>query len=256
MSFYKLSIGLFCLIAAVLFLGAQPIITARSSNVELSSVMGPVATEQAGNQTPSPVKTAESPDIIGTVNGQVTNRTAGVNVPPGLEVTLHIVGQQGTQSTQKTITDANGRFTFKNVPVRAGDSYFVSANYQNRQINSDSATGNPTIKDMTLPLILYEVTTDPQAISLSSMVTRVNVTTSGLQIAQLVRLRNKTDRGFPAVTLKLPHGASLIGFADNSQRYVVSPDGTTITDTTPVLPDKEHVIRRSVGSASSSAPGG
>ncbi len=75
----------------------------------------------------------------------------------------------------------------------------------------------------------------------------------GLQIAQIIRFKNKSDRiystdksngkgAYASVSIALPRGASIMGFSDDAARYTISPDGSTITDNTPVPPGDDHSI--------------
>lgn len=212
-----------------------------------------VAAVPAATATSGVVKTEDAAAVTGTVNGHVTNGTASGVVPPGLKVTLHIIDQTTGETTLDTVIDANGDFSFKEVPIRAGATYGVTTIYQDRQLVSDGVTGDPTVKVMTFALKLYEVTSDPAVLSITSMVTRVNATTDGLQVAEVVRFTNKSDRlyttaqrlngqDYGSVSLSLPAGASLMGFSDSSDRFILAADGKSFTDTLPVLPNEDHVV--------------
>jgi hypothetical protein len=206
----------------------------------------------AASSTLGVTGTEEAPGTTGIVTGHVANGTAGGTVPPGIKVTLHIVDDSGDVTLDRTV-DANGDFTFADVPIKAGATYAVSTIYQNRQFISETATGDPNARNMNLPLKLYEVTSDPGVIGITSMVTRVNGTADSIQVAQVIRFRNKSDRVFGSaqpisgqvygsVTLALPKGAVLMGFADESSRFVLAPDGSAFTDTLPVIPNEDHVV--------------
>ncbi len=224
-----------------------------------STASAPAATSPAANSptvaassTWGVVRTEEAAGTTGSVTGHVANGTAGGTVPPGIKVTLHIVDDSGDTTLDKT-ADANGDFAFADVPIKVGATYAVSTIYQKRQFVSETATGDPNARNMNLPLKLYEVTSDPGVISITSMVMRVNGTADSIQVAQVIRFRNRSDRVFGtaqpisgqmygSVTLALPKGAVLMGFADESSRFVLAPDGSSFTDTLPVIPNEDHVV--------------
>ena len=221
---------------------------AASGVVQTEEVTKPAPTATSGV-----VKTEDAAGVIGSVSGRITNGTAGGVVPPGLKVTLHSVDQNGGDTTLDATADANGDFLFKDVPISAALTYGVTTMYQNRQFVSDGVTGDPAVKVMSLPIKLYEIASDPAVISISSIIIRANATTDGLQVAQVVHFKNTSDRAYSSaqptsgdaygsVSIALPTGASLMGFADSSSRFILSSSGTSFTDTVPVLPDEDHVI--------------
>ena len=214
------------------------------------------ATVQAAGQATQPVvgtQQATPAGLVGIVTGRVTNETAGGKVPPGLSVGLQVVDADANVVNFNTTIDADGNYTFKDIPIRAGWIYVVDASYQDRPFGNALALSDTASTTITLPIKLYEFTDQPDVLTITSLVTRVNAAPGGLQIAQIVRLQNKTDKAYStnqtisdkrhiSVSLPLPHGAVVTGFADSKQRYALSPDGSTVLDSYPVLPGVEHVL--------------
>jgi hypothetical protein len=211
---------------------------------------------QPASQVTQPVvgtQQATPAGLVGTVTGRVTNETAGGKVPPGLPVGLQVVDADSNVTNLSTTVDADGNYTFKDVPIRAGWIYVVDANYEERPFGNALALSDTASTTITLPIKLYELTDQPDVLTITSLVTRVNAAPDGLQVAQIVRLQNKTDKAYStnqtlsdkrhvSVSLPLPHGAVVTGFADSEQRYALSSDGSTVLDTYPVLPGVEHVL--------------
>ncbi len=221
-----------------------------------TAVPGQPATVQTVSQATQPVvgtQQATPAGLVGIVTGRVTNETAGGKVPPGLSIALQVVDPDANVINFNTTIDADGNYTFKDVPIRTGWIYVVDASYQERPFGNALALNDTASTTITLPIKLYELTDQPDVLTITSLVTRVNAAPDGLQIAQIVRLQNKTDKAYStnqtlsdkrhvSVSLPLPHGAAVTGFAGSEQRYALAPDGSTVLDTYPVLPGVEHVL--------------
>ncbi len=208
----------------------------------------------ASDTAPSTAQAStQEASVLGTVSGNVTNGTAGASVPSSLAVTLHVMDQAGQETTFNAMTDSAGKYTFKDVPIRSDRAYAVTATYNNRPFRTEFIEGNVSSPTITLPLVLYELTDSADVISISGLTTRVNVSPDGLQIAQVTHFKNKSDRmystsksdgkgGYASVSLSLPPGAKIMGFSDDESRYSISSDGTTVTDSAPVVPGEDHVL--------------
>jgi mono/diheme cytochrome c family protein len=192
-----------------------------------------------------------------TITGQVTNGTADAPVPPDVPVTLFVVQEteSGVDSTPlETTADAEGRYTFENVPMAAENRYVVRAVYQQRGFASDLVSGTELgAQDGVLPVTLYELTADPSVMRIKAMSMRIESLNDGLQILQEAVFENTSDRlytndlqvgdgAFASVIVGVPPGA--VGFAFNSQnRYVVSEEQLVVVDTIPVVPGEDHLVQ-------------
>ncbi|MCC7449461.1 MAG: c-type cytochrome [Anaerolineae bacterium] len=220
-----------------------------------------VAAQVTAQNTPQSAATVDATKLpatgeaqgTGVINGTITNGTAGGKVPPNLNLVLHILDQNGNETTQNTTADANNAFSFKNVPIRQDRQYVITTNYLDRAFGSDFVTGDPAKTTMELPVKIYELTSAPDVIKLTSLTTQVNASGDQLQIAQVIHIQNTSDKLFtgnqkidedryPSITFALPKGASIMGFATDESRYSIAQDGTTITDTAPVIPGDDHVM--------------
>ncbi len=222
------------------------------------TIAPPTAVQSAQSATQAATGAA---DVLGTVNGRIENGTKDGKVPPDMKLTLHLVMMDDTNSSETTFestANAQGDFVFNDVPMRSDVYYQVTTTYLDRQLSSDPTTADPANKTLTIPLRIYETTSDPQVIQVASLITQLNADSNGLQVAQVIHLKNSSDRMFtddkalnsdhpgnelfPSVSFTIPTGASLMGFGDTSGRFVTSADGTTVTDTAPVLPGEDHVV--------------
>ena len=203
----------------------------------------PVATEEA-TQVPA--------EVMGTVSGIITNATAGGRVPPDLTVELFVIDQDGNERVLTGEADAEGRFTFSEVPIRNGHVYTAAALYNNRRFGSQTLRGDVSAPEMTLPITIYELTQDPAVVEIVSFLIRFNVGADAVEIGQVMRLTNTSDRVFTdaeearagqyrSLVTQLPAGAQLLDVASDPQRYLVSADGT-VTDTQPLLPGETRTV--------------
>jgi hypothetical protein len=192
-----------------------------------------------------------------TVSGQITNGTADGKVPADLMLTLFSFDANLNQTQKTGNANADGTYSFADVPFDAGSTYVVTTNYRDRVFASDLLSGD-TLKDdaadgaLTLPIAIYELTEDPDVIQISGLVTQVSAVGTSLQVAQVFNFTNTSDRAFTSsqtasngdaisVVITLPPGA--VVFPDNSNRYVVDANKFTVIDTVPVLPKEQHLVQ-------------
>jgi hypothetical protein len=197
-----------------------------------------------------------APARVGTVTGKVTNRTAGVALPAALKVDLHIIDAAAKETILNAVVAPDGTFRFEGVTFVSDSRYFASTMYLDRRFDSelrtgDQATGDPAALD--LPLEIAEFTSDPAVLAINSLVMQTVYDSSGLQVMQIVRLTNTSDRVFVtdeklgdnlfvSVRLPLPEGAVVLSTPNSTDRFGMSPDGKALVDTAPVLPGASHLI--------------
>lgn len=249
-------IGLGLLLSACSGLGGEPPIVATLPMNPTQPTFDPTMLAQIHAQiTPSaatPESTSSVPEeALGTVSGQVTNATVGAKLPADLEIELHSVDRAFNDTVLKTKADADGKFIFQNVPVRADRSYFTAAVIEGRYFASDPVIGNPASPTLNLPFKIYERTADPSVLKVANVVTQVSPEEGALHVVQIVRFENTSDRifstderlgedRFASVRVKLPDGARLLGFATDEPRFQV--ENGVITDTQPVYPETRHIV--------------
>lgn len=250
--------GVMLILGACSGLSSEPVViatlppapTTAPTRIAPQPTAAPQATEAA-----TPAATAESAPAtrIGAVSGKLTNRTAGAGLPKDAPVVLHIVDAQSNEITLNTTADAEGKFTFEDVPIQAERAYFVSTTYHDRRFDSAPVMGDPASPTLDLPLEISEITASADVLAITSMTVQYSIDEAGITVVQITRFTNSSDRVFSAdtktpdgrytsVTFSLPAGAQIIRFANGDERYVVGEDGATITDTAPVLPGERHIV--------------
>lgn len=205
----------------------------------------------------TPEVTAEAAATI-TVSGQVANGTVSGASPVGLEVVLFVFDAAFNRADHTTMVDADGRYTFTDLPYSPDFAFVATINYRDRVFASDVRRADGLTADaadgaLDMPITIYELTEDPAALTITGMVSQVTVVGDSLQVLQVLTITNTSDRAFSSsqtaddgrnisVVISLPPGAVVAGMPEE-QRYVVAADQFTVLDTVPVIPGSEHLIQ-------------
>jgi hypothetical protein len=207
---------------------------------------------------PAPASTAEvevaaAPEVLGMVSGQVTNLSAGGEMPAGLVVTLHILDSRGNEETRDAVIGAGGNFSFPDIPIRHDRGYMVTAPYQDRLFGSNLVQGAIAGSTLDLSFPIYERTDDRSVIKIDNLMVQVTRAANTLEITQIMNYSNTSDRvysldeqvsdgRYASVVVPLPLGAQILSYADDPQRYVFAENLTAVIDTRPVMPGANHVV--------------
>jgi hypothetical protein len=228
----------------------------------LGSVSGAWAQGPTSTLLP-PEPTLSTTPVVLTVGGTVTSGTAGVSVPAGLTLSLHVVrpGAQGTLPTEILKRDgllgADNNFHFDNVAARPGDVVFATTSFQNVVQGSQLISLRNGQSTLDLPITLYALTNDPSVITLIRVQHILDYKPGGLlQVLATYDYKNTSDRlyqsntltakGLPvSVSVPLPIGARAVAFNTQSiERFSLGGDvnAPIVQDTKPVLPGQTHEI--------------
>ncbi|NOY99132.1 MAG: c-type cytochrome [Chloroflexi bacterium] len=204
---------------------------------------GQPATEVAAEPT-------ATPDGLGTISGVVTNGSGG-ELPSGLEITLRgfDINEGGgfTESiTLSTELDADGSYTFNDVPMPAQRAFVAVIDYQTVIYASDPAFVAEGTNAIDLPVTFFETSTDASALSVDRwhiFIDYIDPKADTVQIVEVFVVTNPTvktivpaEEGQAVITFSLPEGATNLQFDDSTigDRYVQTMDG--FGDKAPVLP--------------------
>ncbi len=208
----------------------------------------PVATQaQAATQAATEVAAVSA--VTGSVSGTVTNQTGSSSVPADLMLNLHVIGSDGASTqTLNTTVNADGSYSFADVPIETGWQYLVTTAYAGVSFSSDLITGDAANPQLTIPLDIYEITDDPANIQIGGMLMMVQPDTQAgqLQIIQIINFVNSSDHAFVQMTdgipasasVTLPSGAAYEDFSGGN--YLTN--GALVSDTQPVFPGDGHVM--------------
>jgi len=182
--------------------------------------------------------------ITGTITGQVINGTGGA-LTKGLAVTLHGFDNMQKVITETTSVNPSGVYTFTNTSMPNGRIFLATVDYSNTTYSSDFTAveqGKPTLS---LPVTVYETTTDTSVLEVDRLHIFFDFTTPNqVKVGELYIISNPTNKtivstkdGSPVVSFPLPQGATNLQFQEGvlGDRYIQTPDG--FADTTPVHPN-------------------
>jgi mono/diheme cytochrome c family protein len=191
----------------------------------------------------------------GDITGSVANGTSGATVPSDLTVTLRVFNQSdGTpldDLTRETTLNADGTYVFEDVSIENGRAYLTAVEYSGRNFASGIFLGTQNRFD--LPIIIYELTDDPNAVIIDAAVTQTQVSGETIETVYSVRFVNNSDRlftsteaegdgRFKSISVNLPPGSVVVGLPDRP-RYIISEDGMTVWDTQPLQPGEERFLQ-------------
>jgi mono/diheme cytochrome c family protein len=169
-----------------------------------------------------------------TVQGRVTNGTAGASVPVTLPVVLHVF-EDITETKTYTTTLSHGVYTFADLPLQPQQSLAVTTNYADVRYLSQIIQIKGTEQQVNLPLQIFETTTDPGAIRIETWHIFFQAEQSGtVQVGEVINFSNTGDRTFTApkpgeatVEIPLPSGATGLQFDDGAlgEHYLATAQG-------------------------------
>jgi mono/diheme cytochrome c family protein len=161
------------------------------------------------------------PVVGATVSGMVANGSSGDPVE-GIEVLLRGFSQdfQPTITMTGTVA-ADGRYAFDLEPVDPNWVYLVSARYNDLGFSSDAGQVSRTTPDLDLPIMVYDTTSDPEAVLLDRLHVLLSFGQDTLQVDEFYVFSNPTTEVFVGesgetaegtVRMALPEGAENIAF--------------------------------------------
>jgi hypothetical protein len=132
--------------------------------------------------------------------------------------------------------------------MQMGWQYVVVTTYDGTAFSSEVLEGDSTQPQLELPLNIYEVAGDPANIQIDGILTMVQSQPNQLEVVQIFSFANASDHVYlkqgdgtqSSVSVRLPQGAVFEDFSGGS--YLISADGTQVTDTEPIMPGSSHVM--------------
>lgn len=186
-----------------------------------------------------------------SVSGSITNGTAGASLPPQLAVTVVQLGDGGGEVVRKqTNSGADGKFRVEGFDPAAGRRLVVATDYQGVTY-SRTAEFPEGSSDATADLKIFESTDDDSAIRIpSDVITIIEGTENNLEIIQLLRITNSSDRTFVGTNesgarrvlgLPVPPGATDLLALEGFRGEATSPIAGGIVTSDPILPGDSSI---------------
>jgi cbb3-type cytochrome c oxidase subunit III len=188
-------------------------------------------------------KTA-APTGTASIVGALVNGTAGASVPGNVPVTLYALTPDGSalMYTRTVGTDAGGRFAFDKLDAATPIMYGLQVSYLKGTYTSDAVSFAHGGLTLTVPITVYETTTDGSQLAVEQMHMFFDNSGPGmLNIGQLFIMSNSGDRAYlgadgTSVRFPLPPNATNVNFMDGELggRYQAVEGG--FADTEAVAP--------------------
>lgn len=132
----------------------------------------------------------------GVITGTLTNATAGGGATGGLTVTLRIFDSATFDEvhTLETTTDSDGGFRFEGLPTAADWAYLTAADYLGVPYAAGPATFPTDTITLTLPIEVYEPTTDGSGIRIERAHWFIEFDAQALLVGELYIIGQAGDR--------------------------------------------------------------
>jgi mono/diheme cytochrome c family protein len=205
----------------------------------LVSTPGQPESSAAPSASPTPLNS-------GTITGTVENLSGG-EVPQGIEILLHGFDQDSMVINETTTLQPDGTYTFENVEMPNGRSFFTTLQHQGVTYGSQLAGSETGVSRLDLPIPIYDTTSDTGALKVDRLHLFLEpVDSQTIRVGELYIMSNTGDKtivaaeeGQPSVTFNLPAGAQDVQFEQGAlgERFVQTEDG--FGDTVAIYPGEE-----------------
>lgn len=187
---------------------------------------------------------AASPEAsAGFMHGQVVQGTTGIDLPAGLEVTLHAFDGQSEVLTDTQTVAADGAFTFDGLEPVVGRLFVVTTEVDGVVYGTETAHLPEVGGVSDLLLMVYATTPDTASVRVSRMHLLLNFSTEGVvEVIELWLVSNASDRtvvaaaGQGTLAVDLPAGALSLAFEQGTDPARFVQTGTGFFDTDPIRP--------------------
>lgn len=191
------------------------------TSASASAATPPAATGQSPSTQPPPA-------VAEQVTGYIVTGTPGHSLPPNLTVVFEYQrNSDGAIISQTVPLDAQGRFVVTGTQMSHGDMMRARTEYDAITYFSDVV---PAGLQATLPITIYERTTDASAVRANVLHVIAQPTDEGLSVSEVYVLSNGLERvvanpGQPILHFSLPAGATQVSADPNMPADVLVPGG-------------------------------
>ncbi len=217
----------------------------------------PTVTATGAAQAPLAIETVSvtgtPAEMVGAISGKVTNGSAN-SLPAGLSVILHVFEHDPANDqfsevvTQETPLNADGSYTFADLPMPVSRAFYVSVDYADTTYSSDPVVPQAGQSTYDLPITIYDTTTDASGLVMDQAHILLDYSKQDvIQVVEYYIISNpgtKTiiakNKGDSVVTVSLPKGYTNLQLQDGQlgDRYLHTADG--FADTSPVVPSQQQ----------------
>ena len=186
-----------------------------------------------------PTASSATPTGPASIVGTLVNGTAGASSPAHQPLTLYALTQDGSSIlfTRTVTSDVGGQFAFDQLDPSPTTMYAIQTQYLKAYYTSDPLTFAHGGVTLTVPITVYETTTDAAALSVEQMHMFFDFAPGSTTVGQLFIVSNSGDRAYlgadgTSLHLPLPTGATNVRFQDGELggRYQSTSGGFADTE--------------------------
>lgn len=185
-----------------------------------------------GSPPQEPADPSPESAVVGAMHGHVQDGSDG-ELPAGLQVTLFGYEGQTLVYSDTTALTADGSFTFEEVPVGEGRTFFASVDYLGLSYFSEFLIDGQT--EFTYPITIYETTHDTSQLAVERLTLILEFDTPGyVRVVQQYLVSNiggqavtPHEDATPVLLFELPQEASDLAFDEGllGERYIPTESG-------------------------------
>jgi hypothetical protein len=199
-----------------------------------------------------PIRLAAQAEGLAQVIVEVTNATAGGATVVGDEVTLQVYRHEQPVQMLGAKVGEDGKAAFEAVTSGPHLQAVARVKHQSMSFRSRSVALSAEGSPFSVPVTVYDVSTDTSTLSVGTHHIMIGVRDSSLQLSEYIQLRNPSDKAVTSadrdtgnrpvvVAFKLPEG-----FRDLAPSSYLEPGSLVITpegfyDTLAVPPGEHHI---------------
>lgn len=187
-----------------------------------------------------------------SIDGRLVNKTPKGSSVEGVEVALTAYKNDQEAGKSTTRTDRSGRFQFRDLSSKPGETYTVTIRYQDAEYNSERIVLESAGARRTLEMPVYDSTTDARWISVKVHHVVFAVADGSIRAEELLVVRNAGDKAYvgskevaggrrATLQFTLPAGAREVKYGDGLMECCVVPGEAGFVDTMDVKPGERQV---------------
>jgi len=200
----------------------------------------------------APVSAAE-PDK-GIIEGQVVNGTEGGSSVANQEIVLKTYLNDAEVDSTTTLTDAEGRFAFNELPTETDYGYEVTLTFQEAEYNSEWLTFEDSETSKFTLITVYDAIDSDEAIRVELVHTIIYVEPDSLRVEEYLLFINEASRTYigsknsttgesrETLRFSLPKGATELQPTFGLMECCITGSKDGFVDTMPFLPGGKEVV--------------
>lgn len=191
---------------------------------------------------------------IGTIDGEVVNKTAGENIVPNHDIILKTYLDNAEVDSTTTKTDAEGGFIFEALSTEPGYAYQITLTFQEAEYYSDWLYLNEVETSKFTVVTVYNTTDSDEAISVKNAHTVIYIGEGSLLVEEYLIFTNDSDLTYigskvinaegekETLRFSIPSGATEFEPGSGLMGCCISTTEDGFVDTMSVLPGDKLIV--------------